>query len=138
MNSEHEQYIQSHPKNILVLSDDDRVARVIELVLKRDNFLGTNLVISSFEQQNGQPSITDLSLVILVASLPVSETMMTLNQASLADHIGSIPMLIISSETFHANPDNLIFHLKLPFDFDELHHKVQTLLRTYPHPPEPM
>lgn len=111
-------------KKILILSDDERVAKIIELVLKRDPELETELT----RQSNRAVATGQLSLIMLVASLPTSEPVVSLAQTALVGHVGRTPLLIISDKPFPASPDHLIFHLNLPFDHDELQHQVQNLL----------
>jgi hypothetical protein len=115
---------QPAKKKILILSDDERVARVIELVLKRSSFAETEIA----RQPNRPLETSNLSLIILVASSPASEPVVALAQAALVEQVGRIPLLIVSDEPFQASPDHLIFHLDLPFDHDELQRQVHNLL----------
>lgn len=115
---------QPAKKKILILSDDERVARVIELVLKHSPFAEIELA----KQPNQPLETSNLGMIILVASLPASEPVVALAQAALVEQVGRIPLLIVSDEPFQASLEHLIFHLNLPFDHDELQRQVHNLL----------
>ena len=70
----------------------------------------------------------DCDLLVVAASSPNCEPVVLLAQAGLAERIGQVPMLIISEQSFYANPETKIDHLHFPFGADELTDKVRELL----------
>ena len=119
-------------KTILVLSDDDRVARVIELILRRGDPPDRNVVVDSPNRSGPKPATDSLCLVILAISTVTEDPMVALSRVSLDRQIRRIPVLVISNGPFHPNPDHRIFHLGLPFDFDEFSEQVHILLASEP------
>jgi hypothetical protein len=116
-------------KSAVVLSDNDKLFRAIELNLKR--YLGIEVVKlapSTPGQQGSQAEVGDFDLIVVAMSSLTSEPVVALARAALTREIGRVPLLIISERPFRADPDNKIVHLDFPFDIDDLHYKVREIL----------
>ncbi len=118
----------STKKKILVLSDNDKLSRAIEVILASRDWAVETVASNPSEQRGNQPEINHLDLIIVAMSSPASEPVVALARASLGRQIGQTPLLIISDEPFNSNSDDLIVHLDFPFAIDELHHKVEAIL----------
>ena len=117
-------------KRILVVSDDKRLSRAIELNL--DNRLEVDIVVGAtgpLEQATGWTKNGDLDLIVVAASSPSSEPVVTLARARLAHHIGRIPILLISDKPVAPALDTKIDHLGYPFGINELCEAVKEILR---------
>ena len=123
----------SYGKRVLVLSDDHRLSRAIELNLRKRLGVEVVTVASNSLEQRGSPTRNDgFDLIVVAMSSPVSEPVVALARASLVKHIGRVPLLIISDRPFDPDPDDQIAHLEFPFDASALHDKVQGLLQGEP------
>lgn len=120
-------------KRVIVLSDDERLARVIESALKHSHLEVEGLVLGSPKQRGSQTELGDFDLMVVAVSSPTSEPVVVLAMASLAGRIGQVPLLIISDRPFHPDLDDQIFHLDFPFDIDELHDRVEEILSQTAH-----
>ena len=113
-------------KRILVLSDNDGLARAIELSLGKR--LGAEVIVLATlrvpHQGEPQETIGDCDLIVVATSSPTSEPVVALARASLAQRIGRVPLLIISDRPFHSEPDDQIVHLDFPFDLDTFYERV--------------
>jgi DNA-binding response OmpR family regulator len=116
-------------KRVLVLSDNDRLSRAIELNLKYSHLEVMRLALSSQGQEESQTEIGDFDLIVMAMSSSTSEPIVTLARASLVGQIGQVPLLIISDRPFHSDPDDQVIHLNFPFDIDGLHDKVKEILQ---------
>lgn len=67
-------------------------------------------------------------LILLALSHSSNEPVVVLARAGLTQLVGSIPLLIISDRTFHADPERRIFHLPFPFSAEALQQQVNELL----------
>jgi DNA-binding response OmpR family regulator len=117
-------------KRVLVLSDNKRLSRAIELNL--DRRLGVEVVIlasSSLEQRGSPAGDGDFDLIVVAMSSPGSEPVVALARASLVERVGKVPLLIVSDRPFDSDPGDQIIHLDFPFDIDRLQSKVRELLR---------
>jgi hypothetical protein len=115
-------------KKILVLSDDDRLARAIELIL--GGWVVEKLALSAAAQQTPQLEMSTVGLIVIALSSPANEPAAALNLISLIDQAGQNPLLIISEKRIRPRPDNLAAQMNFPFDVDEFRDKVLTLLQT--------
>jgi hypothetical protein len=116
-------------KRVLVLSDNDRLSRAIELNLKYSHLEVMRLALSSQVQEESQTEIGDFDLIVMAMSSSTSEPIVTLARASLVGRIGQVPLLIISDRPFHSDPNDRVIHLDFPFDIDGLHDKVTEILQ---------
>jgi DNA-binding response OmpR family regulator len=116
-------------KRVLVLSDNDRLSKAIELNLKYSHLEVIRLALSSQGHEESQTEIGDFDLIVMAMSSSTSEPIVTLAKASLVGRIGQVPLLIISDRPFHSDPDNRVIHLNFPFDIDGLHDKVKEILQ---------
>jgi hypothetical protein len=116
-------------KRILVLSDDDRLARAIEVNLNNPTEMEVaRLAPPVFEGRESRSGINDFDLLVVAASSPNCEPVVVLAQASVAERIGQVPLLIISDRSFYPDPGTMIAHLSFPFGAEELTDKVRELL----------
>jgi hypothetical protein len=113
-------------KSILVLSDDPRFARVIELNL-RTTATVTSLVIGQTELLL-HPETQRWHLIIVALSHSDSEPVVALSQAALLRQAWQAPLLIISDRPFPSEPLRRIYHLLFPFHTDALQQRVQEIL----------
>jgi DNA-binding response OmpR family regulator len=116
-------------KRVLLVSDNDRLARAIELTLNES----LKVQVASF--WSGSPGqgenlveANGHDLIVLALSSPTSEPIVFLRRASLIERVGQVPLLIISDRRFYADLDNQVFHLDFPFDAGDLLHKVEVIL----------
>lgn len=120
-------------KSAVVLSDNDKLFRAIELNLER--YLGIEVVRpapGALRQRGSQAGVGDFDLIVVAMSSLSSEPVVALARAALTELIGQVPLLIISDRPFHADPDSKIVHLDFPFDMDDLHCKVREILERQP------
>ncbi len=118
----------STKKKILILSDNDKLSKAIEVILTSRGWTAETVASKPPKQPENQAKSNNLGLIVVAMSSPASEPVVALARASLAKQIGQTPLLIISDEPFHSNSDDLIVHLNFPFAIDELHHKVEAIL----------
>jgi hypothetical protein len=102
-------------RKALILSDNDGLARAIELYLGKVKPMadGRWRIIRLAGLQNGR-----VDLIVLALSSPTSDPLLALIRASLLERVGQVPLLIISDRPFHSDPDAKIFYLEFPFDAD--------------------
>ena len=123
----------SDRKTVLVLSDDDRLSRAIELSLNQSIEVKIiRLAPPSSAQRSSQAEVGDFDLMVVAMSSPTGEPVVALAKASLAKHIGLVPLLIISDKPFSSDLDSRIAHLDFPFDPHAIQDKVRELLRGEP------
>ena len=117
-------------KRVVVLSDNDALAQAIELALSHCLDLNmVRFVSSPAEQWMGQIKNDDFDLIVVATSLPTSEPVVMLSQASLAQQIGQVPLLIVSDRPFDPDTDHRFFHLGFPMNAGELRNKVKEILQ---------
>jgi DNA-binding response OmpR family regulator len=115
-------------KCVVVLSDNDLLARAIELNLNgRLNIRVAAPAPGRVAWSEGQAG--DVDLIVVALTSQTGEPLVALVRASLAGQIGQVPLLIISDRPFDARPDDQIAHLDFPFHPDELQAKVRGLLQ---------
>jgi hypothetical protein len=120
---------------IVVLSDSDRVFKVIQYLLA-DDYLLTGMCLNDAAPaiRQGGLALTDpdgIGMVILVAIQPETEPMVLLGQVGLGCLIGQAPILLITERRFHPAPTGVIVGLTYPFTPKALRSAVQAL---YPRP----
>lgn len=134
-------------KRVLVLSDSDLLFEVIEANLKQIHVqadrLGTVTKTTpsdgNVEHPCGPGSLqpqrclekaeaNDCDLIVVAISSSNREPLVALFNAALTEHVGRVPLLIISDRGFDACQEGRIFHLDFPFDSAELRYKIQALL----------
>jgi DNA-binding response OmpR family regulator len=114
-------------RRILVLSDNQAVARMIELLAGQ----GVQVVkaVMPFQCLPGEGwDREDLDLVIVALSSPASEPLVMLARARVTPRIGRVPILIISDKPFESDPDTRITYLNFPFDVDLLGQRIRAIL----------
>lgn len=117
-------------KRVLILSDNDGLSRAIQLNLDKCLDLEVaRLAAGSGKRGKGPTGNGDFDLILVAASSPATEPVVVLAQASLADHIGRVPLLVVSDRPFEADPGNRIVHVGFPFDIDVLCSRVKEMLR---------
>lgn len=116
--------VEPAKKKILVLSDSDKIAKVIKLTLD-----GGMEVQVTDPAANWEPSCGDFDLLVMALSSHLSEPVVKLLNASLVNCVGQVPLLIISDRPFDPDPGGRITHLDFPFDIDDLRDRVQELLK---------
>ena len=121
-------------KRILVLCDNDGLARAIELSLSKR--LGAEVIVLGTlgvpHHGERQDTIGDCDLIVVATSSPTNEPVVALARASLAQRIGHVPLLIISDRPFHSEPDDQIVHLDFPFDLDTFYERVTEIFGPEP------
>ncbi len=117
-------------KRIAILSDNGGLAQAIGLSLSHCIKLEVVKCMSSpLTQGKEQIKNHDLDLILIAISLPTSEPVVMLNRALLTQHIGHVPLLIVSDRPFDPDKDALFYHLDFPVNADELHDKVKEILQ---------
>ena len=118
-------------KSILVLSDNDLLARAIELNLGKTWTVGVLLLTPESAVRRGSRAGVDrhADLIVVAMSSPASEPVVALSRASLGGRIGQVPILIISDRPFDSRSDDRIIHLDFPFDISRLRGKVAEILQ---------
>ena len=115
-------------KRVVVLSDNDGLARAIELSLSKRLGVKVEKLGSLPKKGNRHSEVGDCDLIVVATSSPTSEPVVALAKASLTERVGQVPLLIISDRPFDPDLDARIVHLDFPFSLGELHSAVQELL----------
>jgi DNA-binding response OmpR family regulator len=116
-------------KRVLVVSDDSRLSRAIELNL--NSRLAVTVVIATTglaEQRADRKQKDNPALIVVAMSSPSSEPVVALTRAGLTHHIGRVPILLISDRPVCPALDTKIGHLEYPFGIDALRDKVAEIL----------
>lgn len=121
---------------ILVLSDNDHVAKTIQLAMKCEVEV-VQIVVDLPLQPPTMFQVLDFDLIVVALSSYTNEPVIALAQASLASFIGQIPLLIISDKPFETDPGTRIMHMAFPFVLNELHEQVKQILRGEFYPLKP-
>jgi hypothetical protein len=116
-------------KRVLVLSDSDTLARVLALSLEGRFSVEVlrRAVGPALTNRNGT-TLGDLHLIVVALSSPSNEPVVELHRASLIEHVGQVPLLIISDKPFRTAASDMIRHLQFPFEIETLHERVRELL----------
>jgi hypothetical protein len=121
-------------KRVIVICDHAALSRAISInlhgavdmeVVAEVNSVGDKTTVSP---GGPGPAQTNLDLIVVAACKPGSEPLVLLQKASLMDHIGRTPLLIISDRPVEFAPEYRIAHLPFPFLATELDHQVYKLL----------
>ncbi len=115
-------------RRVLVLSDNDGLSRAIKLNL--NSYLDVQVVNLAPSVQQHQSDVGQCDLMIVAMSSSTSEPIVALTRASLTEHVGQVPLLIISDRPFRYEPEDHIAHLEFPFEIDTLRRKVKEMLRS--------
>lgn len=116
-------------KKAFVISDDDRLARAIALVL--DSCLDIEKIeLQQGLRRQGASPIEDevLDLIVLALSSVDSEPLVFLARASLGAMIGRVPILIVSERVFSSDPGDNVFHADFPYAAHKLCEQVRKIL----------
>jgi DNA-binding response OmpR family regulator len=116
-------------KRVLVLSDNERLSRVIELALRHAHLEVVGFVLSFTRQWKSQAEAGFFDLIVVAVSSPTGEPVVALVMDSLAGRVGQLPILIISDDPSQSDPDNQIFYLDFPFEIHGLYDKVEEILQ---------
>ncbi len=113
-------------KKIVVLSDDDKLARAVRVGLQK---YGQVLGPGPGERV---AEALDLSLIVIALSAPAAEPSILLARAELGECLGRVPLLIISDRPFPPEPAWRITHLGFPFSSEVLSKTAAELLEAAP------
>jgi len=116
-------------KRVVVLSDHLGLHKALETSLHLR--LGVEVVSLPLDLSGptrGPTQVGDCDLIVLAMSSLTSEAVVALAQTSLLEHVGRVPLLIISDRPFRTDPLHRIAHLDFPFDLDSLCDKVEEIL----------
>jgi DNA-binding response OmpR family regulator len=112
-------------KRVIVVADDERLGRAIELNLASSHAEVTRLLLGTGRQRGG-PETADL--IVLALSSHRSNPVVALAQTALPHLVGQVPILIISEHPFRSDLPYRVHHLSFPFDPDQFCERVQALL----------
>ncbi|CAG0946972.1 hypothetical protein ANRL1_03502 [Anaerolineae bacterium] len=115
-------------KQILVISDDESVARVTELAIKREEWVVPFVFCLSNQPASQLPS-DKYNLIILVLRSYDLDPVVALAKASLTSYVGQIPILIISDKPFLSDASTQIYHMDFPFTTSQLNVQVRRILQ---------
>lgn len=115
-------------KKLLVLSDNDSVAHMINLALRRELDV-TQLIVNPLTMPDLPMRADGFDLIVVALSSYASEPIVALARASLVKLVGQVPLLIISDKPFEADPYTRIAHLDFPFALDQLNEQIDWILR---------
>jgi len=116
-------------KKLLVLSDNDKLFRTLELNLQ-GHWQATRCQELSRDQPLARAG--DYDLIVVATSFPTSEPIVMMARAGLTECIGTVPLLIISERAFIREPKTRICHLDFPFSSDMLYNAIRAALHEGP------
>ncbi len=114
-------------KRILLLSDDGRVAKIIEAIQAHDLAI-VRFMLQPPEQTEVSVPAGRFDLILLSLSVYENEPIVALARTSLAGLIGHLPILIISEKPFQSDAATLITYMNLPFSVTQLRDRVRDIL----------
>jgi hypothetical protein len=120
--------MQPDSKKIIILSDNVRLAIAIELNLCGRLGFETIVLAPDPDHCSQVNEEEEIDLVVVALSLPSSEPVVILSRAGLAEHIGTVPLLIISERPFEPDQESQIHHLDFPFEAKVLRTRVTEIL----------
>lgn len=117
-------------KRVLVLSDNETLAQVIEFSLRNGlkKLKVRTVVMPSPQTRQEHDESNDIDLIVVAMSSPSNEPVVALARASLGSYIGQVPILIISDKYFQTDLAVQIAHLDFPFVIGMLNDKVNDIL----------
>ncbi len=116
-------------KQIPVLCDYDALYAAIELKLSTlPHVRVVRLESNAAHRPENRRLPGELDLIIVAPVPPISDPMSVLAKAALLDHVGQVPMLIISEQPSRPESDDKITYLNFPFDMDDLTDTVADIL----------
>ena len=118
-------------RRMLVLSDNQAVARMIEL-LAGDAVEVTKEILPLQSPPLAGLDGERLDLIVVALSSPAGEPVVALAQAHATQCIGCVPFLIISDKPFESDPHTRISYLNFPFDVDVLGNRIHAILGAGP------
>ena len=121
--------VATRERKALIISDNDRLARAIALIL------GSCLDIEMIElgpaslQPCDRPEgDADLELIVLALSSALSDPVAVLSRSSPGKGIRQVPVLVISERAYPPDPGRKIFCVDFPFDPHKLCAKAKEIL----------
>ncbi|MBN1875931.1 MAG: hypothetical protein JXA33_17035 [Anaerolineae bacterium] len=116
-------------KQVLILSDNDGLARAIEVnLVQRQPVKVVCVPAGGAEPRQRVADGCAFDLIVVAMSSPVNEPLVALARASLTRCIGRVPILVISDKPFKSGLDVQILHLDFPFAIDSLNERVRAIL----------
>jgi hypothetical protein len=115
-------------KQVVILSDDEQVTKVITLTLGQEYQLASTAPGHPVDSPR-QSQKPDWDLIILALSSFASEPIVALARASFVSQVGQVPLLIISDRAFQSDIPNRIYHLDFPFTARVLVGQVREIIQ---------
>ncbi len=114
---------------VYVLCDYDALYAAIELKLSCLSNVHVIRLETSAADSSGNGHVVEVFDLLIVAPVPpINDPISTLSRASLLDHLGRVPVLIISEQPSKPESDDKITYLNFPFDMDGLTDTVAGIL----------
>ncbi len=113
-------------KRVLVLSDDERLARAIELNLRHCAVEIVRVVPDRPWQEADVAALGPIDLIVAAVS---SLTTRSATIKELAGRASHVPLLLISDRHTYTDLDRRATHLDFPFDVNDLCRRVMELLQ---------
>lgn len=121
-------------KQVHVLCDHDALYAAIELKLTGLTNVHVIRLNSNPTALAGNKHTAAESDLIIVASVPpISDPISILSRAALLNHVGRMPVLIISEQPSKPESGEKITYLNFPFDLDDLTDTVADILEDHQH-----
>lgn len=114
--------VSDSQETTLVLSDSELLVQVIAANLDRP-VQGVCLA-----EGSSIPPASNYDLIVVALSASSGEPVAALAQAEVIEHVGKVPVLIISNRRFDSLPTERIYYLPFPFDAAALRRQVQAIL----------
>ncbi len=116
-------------KEVHVLCDHDALYAAIDLKLRSLAEVQVHrLVADPLTRQDSPCVLPEADLIIIASTLPIRDVRSLLSRASLLDHVGRVPLLVISEQPSRSESQDMITYLNFPFDMDDLAHAVGRIL----------
>jgi len=115
------------PKRILIVSDNDRLARFIELILGDGEWIIEKLTLNSTPQRL---EISEVGLIMVALSSPLNEPAAALDRVFPDYQANQSPLFVISENRMRAHQGRLVEQMDFPFDIDEFQDKIFKILQT--------
>jgi len=111
-------------KQVLVVSDNERLATVLEFNLRPT----ARVTLFLATADNTSPPSQQWDLIIVALSYSDTEPIYALARAALLGQAWQAPLLVISDRPFPSEPDRHVHHLHFPFHTEVLQRRVQEML----------